>query len=114
MKILWKAELTDELIAHLSDDDKVIIHNTTLNTIDIQIFDDNDKLINFNNIDWCLTLCLSIDREDQKKTHIENFNEFLQYSTISGTDNDEDEKGGALASLKELTQDEKDLELLQK
>jgi len=98
----------------LSDDDKVIIHNTTLNTIDIQIFDDNDKLINFNNIDWCLTLCLSIDREDQKKTHIENFNEFLQYSTISGTDNDEDEKGGALASLKELTQDEKDLELLQK
>lgn len=25
MKILWKAELTDELIAHLSDDDKVQI-----------------------------------------------------------------------------------------
>jgi hypothetical protein len=57
----------------------------------------------------------------------------LQYSTISGTDMDEDEKGGALASslkqkdrgpslyneavippLKELTQDEKDLELLRK
>ena len=94
----------------LSESDKVIIHNTTLNSIDIQILDETDNFINFNNIDWSLTLCLSIEREDQKKTHIENFNEFLQYSTISGTDNDE----AVIPPLKELSQDEKDLELLQK
>ena len=49
-------------------------------------------------------------REDQKKTHIENFSEYMQYSTLSGTDNDE----VTIPPLKELSQDEKDLELLQK
>ena len=94
----------------LSESDKVIIHNTTLNSIDIQILDETDSFINFNNIDWSLTLCLSIEREDQKKTHIENFSEYMQYSAVSGTDNDE----AVIPPLKELTQDEKDLELLQK
>ena len=93
----------------LSESDKVIIYNTTLNSIDIQILDESDNFINFNNIDWSLTLCLSIEREDQKKSHIENFNEFLQFSTVSGTDMDE-----VVPKKKELTQDEKDLELLQK
>jgi hypothetical protein len=94
----------------LSESDKVVIHNTTLNSIDIQILDETDNFINFNNIDWSMTLCLSIEREDQKKMHIENFSEYMQYSAISGTDNDE----AVIPPLKELTQDEKDLELLQK
>ena len=94
----------------LSESDKVVIHNTTLNSIDIQILDETDNFINFNNIDWSMTLCLSIEREDQKKMHIENFSEYMQYSAISATDNDE----AVIPPLKELTQDEKDLELLEK
>ena len=92
----------------LTDDDKVIIHNTTLNTIDIQIIDENGALINFNNIDWSITLCLSIERVDTKRIHIENFNQFLQ---LKEEPKDARADGEAIG---ELTQDEKDLELLQK
>jgi hypothetical protein len=94
----------------LSDSDKVIIHNTVLNSIDIQILDETDNFINFNNIDWSMTLCLTVEREDQKKTHIENFSEYMQLTGLSGSDKD----GVVLPLKRELTQDEKDLELLQK
>ncbi len=94
----------------LSESDKVIIHNTVLNSIDIQILDETDNFINFNNIDWSMTLCLTVEREDQKKIHIENFSEYMQLTGLSGSDKD----GVVLPLRKELTQDEKDLELLEK
>ena len=94
----------------LSESDKVIIHNTVLNSIDIQILDETDNFINFNNIDWSMTLCLTVEREDQKKIHIENFSEYMQLTGLSGSD----KYGVDLPLRKELTQDEKDLELLEK
>jgi adenylylsulfate kinase-like enzyme len=57
-----------------------------------------------------MTLCLTVEREDQKKIHIENFSEYMQLTGLSGSDKD----GVVLPLKRELTQDEKDLELLQK
>ena len=57
-----------------------------------------------------MTLCLTVEREDQKKIHIENFSEYMQLTGLSGSDKD----GVVLPLRKELTQDEKDLELLEK
>ena len=34
-----------------------------MDDVDIQITDENDNLINFNNIDWCITLMLEITKE---------------------------------------------------
>ena len=39
---------------------KNIVKTPTIDTIDIQLTDDNDVLLDFNNLDWTITLCLSI------------------------------------------------------
>lgn len=39
----------------------------TLDGIDIQIYDEDDNLINFNNIDWNITLNLTIQKEESIK-----------------------------------------------
>jgi len=41
---------------------KRILVNNSLDQIDIRITDENNNLINFNNIHWCITLCLSVER----------------------------------------------------
>ena len=82
----------------------MIIHNSLLNAIDIQIQDENEQFINFNNINWSITLCLSIERADTKRQYVNNFNDFLKV-----------DNGQQISEAKmEPTQDEKDLELLQK
>jgi len=95
----------------LSDTDKNIITNKHLDSIDIQILDENNNFINFNSIDWSISLCLSCEKTDPNRQYIDNFNSFLK-------------PDGTLAPLpltkeprppviEPLTQDEKDLELLQ-
>ena len=42
---------------------KYIVRNDIVDDVDIQITDENDNLINFNNIDWCITLMLEITKE---------------------------------------------------
>jgi hypothetical protein len=42
---------------------KSIFNNRTLNTINIEITDDSNNYINFNNIDWTLTLQIDILKE---------------------------------------------------
>lgn len=87
----------------ISTEDKLIIHNSLLNAIDIQIQDENEQFINFNNINWSITLCLTIERADTKRHYVNNFNDFLKI-----------DEGSQISEAKmEQTQDEKDLELLQ-
>lgn len=56
---------------------KNILVNRVLDNIDIQIFDTDNKFINFNNVDWSLTIVLSIERMDANKFHIQSFNNYL-------------------------------------
>jgi hypothetical protein len=41
---------------------KFMLTTNLLNEIDIQITDDENNLVNFNNLNWSMTLCLSIER----------------------------------------------------
>lgn len=56
---------------------KNILVNRVLDNIDIQILDTDNHFINFNNIDWSLTIVLSIERMDANKFHIQSFNDYL-------------------------------------
>jgi hypothetical protein len=96
----------------LSDTDKNIITNKHLESIDIQILDENNNFINFNSIDWSITLCLSCEKIDLARQFIENFNMYLK---PDGTSEPSSFKPPSEApQIEPLTQDEKDLELLQK
>ena len=65
--------------------------------------DEENKYVNFRNINWSITLCLSIERADTKRHYVNNFNDFLKI-----------DNGQQISEAKiEPTQDEKDLELLQ-
>jgi len=42
-----------------SDSNKNLLNVRSINEIDIQIYDENENLINFNNLDWTITLLIS-------------------------------------------------------
>lgn len=56
---------------------KNILVNRVLDNIDIQILDTDNRFINFNNVNWSITLVLSIERMDANKFHIQSFNDYL-------------------------------------
>jgi hypothetical protein len=56
---------------------KNILVNRVLDNIDIQILDTDNQFINFNNVDWSITLVLSIEKMDANKFHVQNFNDYL-------------------------------------
>ena len=93
----------------LSDTDKNIITNKHLDSIDIQILDENNNFINFNSIDWSISLCLSCEKTDPNRQYIDNFNSFLKPDETLALPQAEPHK----QVIEPLTQDEKDLELLQ-
>ena len=43
-----------------------ILRNKNIDYIDIQIYDDNNKFVNFNNVDWTITLSMTIFRKKDK------------------------------------------------
>ena len=47
-----------------------ILKAPTIGNIDIQLTDEDNNLLDFNNIDWTITLCLSIERVDKEKDKI--------------------------------------------
>ena len=63
--------------------------------------DENENLIDFNNIDWTLTLCLSIEREDAIINNLD-LHQVVRETAITPE----------IILEKELTQNEKDLNLL--
>jgi hypothetical protein len=56
---------------------KNVLVNRVLDNIDIQILDTDNRFINFNNVDWSITLVLSIERMDANKFHIQSFKDYL-------------------------------------
>ena len=93
-----------------NDLNKNIIKVPTIENIDIQLTDDDDNLIDFNNFDWTITLCLSIERNEKEKDNI-TLKDILKHTILTNTEN---KNNIEILEEKILTQDEKDLELLQK
>ena len=90
--------------ASVSDLEKNILFNTSIDTIDIQIVDEDDKYIDFRNIDWSITLCLSIEKDDKVK---------LEYGLFNLPPSLDLENKNNLENIKKLSRDEKDLQLLE-
>ena len=44
-----------------SDVNKNLLNVRTINEIDIQIFDEDNNLVNFNNLDWNITLVITTE-----------------------------------------------------
>ena len=84
----------------VSDLEKNILFNKSIDTIDIQVVDEDNKFINFRNIDWSITLCLSVEKDDIVKLDYGLFN-----LSVENKNN--------IENIKILSRDEKDLKLLE-
>jgi len=71
------------MISYTSQSDTTthLLNLRSINQIDIQIYDENNNLIDFNNLDWSISLILSseINTNDQRY----NLNDILQENTLS-------------------------------
>ena len=92
-----------------NDLDKHILRTKFIDAIDISIMDEDENLIDFNNINWTLTLSLSIEREDIIINNLD-----LHQVVRDSTETISNPPLIPLIKEKELTQDEKDLNLLSK
>ena len=81
---------------------KIILSNRTLDVIDIEFVDENNNYINFRNIDWSITLCLSVEKNDIDKIDYGLYNIPLPIEIKNNLENN-----------KKLTKDEKELKLLE-
>ena len=86
----------------LSELEKNILFNRSLDVLDIQIVDEDNKYVNFQNIDWSITLCLTIEKNDPVR---------LNYGLKTLPQQIENKNN--LEKNKLLTQDEKELKLLE-
>ena len=57
---------------------KNILVNRVLDNIDIQIYDVDNNFVNFNNVDWSLTIVLTIEKIDVDRIRVQDFNSFFQ------------------------------------
>jgi hypothetical protein len=89
---------------------KNIIKTPTIDSIDLQLTDEHDILLDFNNLDWTITLCLSIEREEKVKDKT-TLKDIVKHLVLTHTQNNMNIE---LLEEKSISQDEKDLELLQK
>ena len=87
----------------VSDLEKVILYNRSLDLIDIEIVDEDNKYIDFRNIDWSITLCLSVEKNDVVKL------DYGLYNLPPSLDQNLENKN----NIVKLTRDEKDLKLLE-
>jgi hypothetical protein len=88
----------------LSDLERNILYNKSLDQIDIQIVDEENKYINFQNINWSITLCLTVEKNDIVK---------LEYGLYNLSMENKNNIENNIENNKKLTQDEKDLKLLE-
>jgi hypothetical protein len=84
----------------VSDLEKNILFNRSLDVLDIQLVDEDNEYINFQNINWSITLCLTIEKNDHEKI---NYN--INTLPIPTNNN--------IETNKKLSRDEKELKLLE-
>ena len=85
----------------VSDLEKIILSNRSLDMIDIEIVDENNNYVNFRNIDWSITLCLSVEKNDAVKI------DYGLYSLPPTIENNNKE------NIKKISRDERELKLLE-
>jgi hypothetical protein len=57
-----------------SDANKNLLNVRTINEIDIQVYDENNNLVNFNNLDWNITLIITTEiKFDQQEISLNTF-----------------------------------------
>jgi hypothetical protein len=83
----------------VSDLERNILFNRSLDILDIQIVDEDNKYINFQNIDWSITLCLTIEKNDHEKIN-------YSLNTLPLPINN-------IENIKKISRDEKELRLLE-
>ena len=88
----------------VSDLEKIILSNKTVDMIDIEIVDENNNYVNFRNIDWSITLCLSVEKNDIVKI------DYGLYNLPPALDQLNNENKNI---IEKLSRDEKDLRLLE-
>jgi hypothetical protein len=85
----------------VSDLERNILFNRSLDVIDIQIVDDDNEYVNFQNINWSITICLTIEKNDKVRLDYGLYNLPLSIENKNNIEN------------KKLTEDEKQLKLLE-
>jgi hypothetical protein len=88
----------------VSDLEKIILFNRSLDVLDIQIVDEENDYINFQNINWSITLCLTIEKNDLVRL------DYGLYNLPPTLNQDTEENKN---NLVKLSRDEKDLKLLE-
>jgi len=93
------------MISYVSNNslDNHILKQKVLNGIDIVLTDENNNFIDFHNVDWTITLCLSIIKDE----HLSISNDLKQALSNSELDDKIDE------IKKEKSIDETELEILE-
>jgi hypothetical protein len=87
------------------DIQKIILNNRVLDMIDIEITDEETNFVNFRNIDWSITLCLTVEIDDIMKIDYGIYNLPQQNNNIIEKNN--------IENIKKLSKDEKELRLLE-
>ena len=50
-----------------NDLNKNLLKQSVIDRVDIQLLDENQNYLDFNNLDWSITICLSNERIDREK-----------------------------------------------
>lgn len=79
---------------------KHILKNKNIDKIDLQILDENNNFINFNNCDWTITFSLDITRRYIPKSTTK-FNDIVKPIQISNNDNLSQQRETKVASVKQ-------------
>ena len=77
---------------NVNDLNKNILRGQIIDSIDIRITDENNVDVDFNNIDWNITLCLSNERVDTEKQNLNIYEAIKQMSNLQNNTNKEDKK----------------------
>ncbi len=94
-----------------SDVNKNLLNVRTINEIDIQIFDEDNNLVNFNNLDWNITLVITTEI---KVDHQEiTLNTLLKNNYLDSKSQEEEieDKNNIIEPIKK-TQQQKELDIL--
>jgi hypothetical protein len=81
-----------------SDINKNLLNVRTINEIDIQIYDEDNNLINFNNLDWNITLIITTEiKFDQREISL---NTLLKNNYLDLKPQKEDINEGLIEEIK--------------
>lgn len=76
---------------NMNDLNKNILRGQVIDSIDIRITDEDNNDIDFNNIDWNITLCLSNERIDKEKQSLNIYEAIRHMSKIQSNINKDDD-----------------------